>query len=97
MRAGLAPVAPLNPHSLQVGSHLPPLQHRNSFCVSALSHQPSLYSTSQGYSSMSTCAAAAATATAATAATAAAAASDPFTFTHPHRMNCDELASEVCR
>lgn len=51
MRPGLAPSTPLNPHSLQVGSHLP-LQHRNSFCVSALSHQSSLYST-QGYSSLS--------------------------------------------
>ena len=39
---------PLN-HSLQVGSHLP-LQHRNSFCVSALS-QPSLYSSHPTYSS----------------------------------------------
>lgn len=32
---------PLN-HSLQVGSHLP-LQHRNSFCVSALSQPAPLY------------------------------------------------------
>ena len=41
VRQSLAPMAsfPLNhSHSLQVGSHLP-LQHRNSFCVSTLSHQ----------------------------------------------------------
>ncbi len=53
MRPGLASTTPLphSSHSLQVGSHLP-LQHRNSFCVSALSHQSSFYS-SQGYSSLS--------------------------------------------
>jgi hypothetical protein len=91
MRPGLAPtttstVPHNNPHSLQVGSHLP-LQHRNSFCVSALSHQSSLYSSSssstssssQGYSSLSC----------------GVAAPDPFTFSPPHRMHFDELPSEV--
>nr|SVE84262.1 EOG090X06H8 [Daphnia pulex] len=87
MRPGPAPTTTSphnNPHSLQVGSHLP-LQHRNSFCVSALSHQSSLYSStssstssSQGYSSLS-CGVAAA---------------DPFTFSPPHRMHFDELPSE---
>lgn len=90
MRPGLAPTPSLphnNPHSLQVGSHLP-LQHRNSFCVSALSHQSSLYSssssssssssqTAQGFSSLS-----------------CGVAPDPFTFSPPHRMHFDELPSE---
>ena len=83
MRPGLAPTTPLpppphNPHSLQVGSHLA-LQHRNSFCVSALSHQSSLYSSQQSYSPLSSCGGA----------------PDPFTFSHPHRMHFDELPSEV--
>ncbi|XP_046437500.1 protein Smaug homolog 1-like isoform X2 [Daphnia pulex] len=88
MRPGPAPTTTSphnNPHSLQVGSHLP-LQHRNSFCVSALSHQSSLYSStsssctssSQGYSSLSC----------------GVAAPDPFTFSPPHRMHFDELPSE---
>nr|SVE74189.1 EOG090X06H8 [Daphnia barbata] len=91
MRLGLTPTPSLphsNPHSLQVGSHLP-LQHRNSFCVSALSHQSSLYSSSsssttsssqssQGYSSL-----------------ACGVAADPFTFSPPHRMRFDELPPEV--
>ena len=78
MRTGPAPHN--NPHSLQVGSHLP-LQHRNSFCVSALSHQSSLYSSSscsKGYSSLS-----------------CGVSPDPFTFSPPHRMHFDELPSEV--
>ena len=83
---GLAPMNPLN--SLQVGSHLPPptLQHRNSFCVSALLSHQSLYSPPghPSYSSPLTCAT-------------AASAADPFTFPHPHRMHFDELPPvEVC-
>lgn len=58
MRSALTPTPSLplcSPqHSLQIGSHLS-LQHRNSFCVSALSHQsPSpLYGVSGCYSSLS--------------------------------------------
>lgn len=64
------------PHSLQVGSHLP-LQHRNSFCVSALSSTPgsSFYAAPQSYTASNHYAT-----------------QDPFTFS-AHRGPFEDLTS----
>ena len=68
------------PHSLQVGSHLP-LQHRNSFCVSALSStvSSSYYAAPQTYTSSNNYTA-----------------PDPFSFT-THRGPFEDLTSSEVR